>query len=692
MQIESMQERSKCHSRVFNNQLPLPTANKAPESCSPTVGDYRQSQMRIQFETTLSGYHNLRQSRGTTVTLKNIFYAHPIRQRETLQAQEDYRKLLDDVRKLALINFNRSFSVQEVSNSEIVFRSKRCESILEKYCELYRLTGTDVEVTTTTKSGVLAECYFSERAVRQTLPPVQLTFINGLPSNELLPTVNGILTQQKHTIDFLIVVSFAGNDVLLTQENEKIAGNCLQRCLNQYKDCLKRRRREKINSLAHHDAQDMNGTNSPLKDQHKAIGSGGSRALKAAIGGSHDGRKMNANEEEDMLYRLSQPPEDRETTFNKCAKWLQTNDFRAAKNIELEKCKITGNHPPPVTEGKYKLESKAQDKLNFFDCSPPAIGKYSGPRKPENQQAARPSKVINLPKPKFYPQPPTKFKTLKRQDKQQVVEAYPNLFDSSLFQPSPVRKSFPAINPAPNDATFSFPEIDDSIKRSAFRWEKFKRTEPTKLTHHQRRQSPIQIKQPIECDLNPPNRLQRSSPLERNESPLLGTNTIPDGGDNDATKLHFCHPHFTPKPDSDSCSEEAFPAPPSPDNIHSTTFAKLPNAFAKPLFLDGKMIVDGSSSNSCFPKCDSPEPQFRESVDLVDNLEDFREICQETTGNYKLAIESPGSWRSSNGECDCDGCELHQNYNRSVENLFQPYNNPRNIRAGIGRGRYFEGC
>lgn len=78
---------------------------------------------QLNFET-VSQYYNGRRSKGTTVTLKNIFCDEPAWKRNhTLK--ENYRKLLVDLRLLALAHYGTTFSLIDLTTSEMVFESKK---------------------------------------------------------------------------------------------------------------------------------------------------------------------------------------------------------------------------------------------------------------------------------------------------------------------------------------------------------------------------------------------------------------------------------------------------------------------------------------------------------------------------------------------------------------------------------------
>lgn len=106
--IESVDKtNNKSHSRLFKQQT----------SIAANDGSQRHFQL-------VSQYHYVRKSRGTTVTLKNVFYQDSDRTRNH-SIKEDYNNLLVTLRALALIHYNRSFTLQDLGSSEVVFKSKR---------------------------------------------------------------------------------------------------------------------------------------------------------------------------------------------------------------------------------------------------------------------------------------------------------------------------------------------------------------------------------------------------------------------------------------------------------------------------------------------------------------------------------------------------------------------------------------
>lgn len=98
---------NKSHSRLFKQQT----------SIAANDGSQRPFQL-------VSQYHYVRKSRGTTVTLKNIFYQDSGRT-SNHSIKEDYNNLLVTLRVLALIHYDRSFTLQDLGASEVVFKSKR---------------------------------------------------------------------------------------------------------------------------------------------------------------------------------------------------------------------------------------------------------------------------------------------------------------------------------------------------------------------------------------------------------------------------------------------------------------------------------------------------------------------------------------------------------------------------------------
>ncbi|KAL9699866.1 hypothetical protein quinque_003307 [Culex quinquefasciatus] len=344
---------AKSHSRSFKH--PAAAGHNSSQADGTTTQYQRQC---------------VRKSQGTTVTLKNVFWQDPDRgRRHSRKTDDDYRKLLADLRAFALVHFDRSFTLQNLSTSEVEFKSKKKPTLASKYCELYQLSEQDVDITTCTKDNVCIEGYFSRREARPTLEPVQLTFINGLPSDAYLPTVNDVLTQQKQSLDFVLVATYPKNDVL-TQLTEPVLRNCLLRCLNQYKKSLENRRKQAIVVVSPEQIP------APQPQPHAAC-------------------------EEDVLYGLnsSQLDEDKRKAVEKCSLWLRTNDF----TVRPEDLNQQMNSPKNAKGSKENPGKSNHNQLVDFFASPKA-----GQTKFPEPAASTP--LINklpakLPVPKFLPEP-----------------------------------------------------------------------------------------------------------------------------------------------------------------------------------------------------------------------------------------------------------------------------------------------
>ncbi|XP_058457800.1 uncharacterized protein LOC131434740 [Malaya genurostris] len=590
---------SKSHSRLFKQSIRV---NEG-------------SQRNFDF---VSQYHYARKTRGTTVTLKNIFWEEPERQRY-LSINKDYRQLLKDLRVLALIHYDRSFALQDLSSSEVVFKSKRLAALLPKYCELYGLAETDIDVTTCRKDSILAECFFSKREARADRDPVQLTFINSIPNHELLPIVNEILTQSIHVIDFLIIVTFPKNDSL-TQQNEPIVKNCLLRCLNQYKGCLNRRK-ERIFTPT---MEVMQSPKTPLSDQVE------------------EKRKSRRPDDEDILYGLSQPIDNRHSTFLKCADWLQNNDFdvRSEKSAPQHKHGVKNKHP----------------KIDFFDASrflPQGhVGKQAELMTPEKTPPKK------LPFPKFYAAPSPK-----------TPEARP--ITQERHKPSAVKKDESLFN-----QTKLFSHKQEPCEKGSFlNTEQIKQG---KLTFHcrnipgkstKRKQSDNEKKQKNFHAANQPpsphfsyQYLEESLQffdLENSNKPIDRTSF-----------LNLCSKEFdvlaaSPQPgqsldsSSNCCS-----------NNSTDACSTLPNIFTEPLFLEPILENNLYASSS-------PESRYWGN-NMTEYYADFQQACWETIQHYKLAIEEIESSSSQ-----CEHC-LSDPFNREIETLRQPFHQPRDIYAKIG--------
>lgn len=100
---------AKSHSRSFKH--PAAAGHNSSQADGTTTQYQRQC---------------VRKSQGTTVTLKNVFWQDPDRgRRHSRKTDDDYRKLLADLRAFALVHFDRSFTLQNLSTSEVEFKSKK---------------------------------------------------------------------------------------------------------------------------------------------------------------------------------------------------------------------------------------------------------------------------------------------------------------------------------------------------------------------------------------------------------------------------------------------------------------------------------------------------------------------------------------------------------------------------------------
>ncbi|XP_058831173.1 uncharacterized protein LOC131689850 [Topomyia yanbarensis] len=615
--LDGLSRDAKSHSRLFKQSI-------------------RTNERSQRNFDSVSQYNYARKSRGTTVTLKNIFCEEPERQRNH-SIKEDYRKLLADLRVQALIHYNRSFTLQDLSSSEVVFKSKKHPTLLTKYCELYNVTETDVEVTTCRKDSILAECFFSPREARRGLDPVQFTFVNGVSNNELLPTVNEILTQSKHAIDFLIIVTFPKND-LLTQQVERVVKNCLLRCLSQYKDCLNRRK-ERTSTPP---AAVMQNPETPLSHRFE-------RQQFA------EKKSPRRPDDEDILYGLSQPIDNRYSTFQKCTKWLQTNDFdipeKGKKNHRSEKYALPQNE---------RSAKEMRQKIDFFGVR----------HEPLQKRVGRKSEVITpdhvppkrLPIPKFYPeQLPTISKarpiirerhqpaSLKRDDsplKQTKLESLKQVPKRGGFLDSELIKK---------ESKLTF-HCHDIAEKSA-KWKQFENKKKNGIVHATKQ--PI-LPQPSELFLE---ESIQGFDLEKSSKPADRTsflNLCP-------AEFDVFEASFKPEQSLDSIGSDY------PEN-HSPGCNTLPNVFTEPLFLEPILEEDRYATSS-------PKARYFGN-DLLEGYEDFHRACWETIQHYKIAIDEIESSSSECGHCS------RSPFSREIETLRQPFLHPRDIYAQIGSKRY----
>ncbi|EAT44450.1 AAEL004171-PA [Aedes aegypti] len=563
--VDSKTNHGKCHSRLFKQQTAISPRNEGSQRNFDSVSQYQY----------------VRKSRGTTVTLKNVFYKNAERQRNH-SIKEDYQTLLVKIRTLALVHYDRSFTVQDLANTEVVFKSKRLSAFLPKYCELYRLSETDIDVTTCRKDNVLIECYFSERRTRHPLSPIELTFINGLPSGELMPTVNELLTQEKHNIDFVIVVTFPKNDVL-TQLNEPV----------------------------HHD-------------------------------------------EEDILYGLSQPVDDSQTTFDKCTKWLKTNDFDVP--AEIGSTSKEQKHPSK----KAPAANKERQKINFFDVA-------AGDDRRRINSSPQKKQTFKRPVPKFHPTKPNK-----KPEKLQKANKQPNFKkEFEVIERPPEKMSFLNIASEINVSRITMP-LEETLP-PANKLQQFAKKEKKKLLH-----SPPEAIPPFETkkeELTFFPEFEVSHPDEATS--FLNDSCSP-------TEKKGCF-QVTPQvedvvetktePNIVHCLENFSSSSGSPDAVSSD----ISYAFAEPLFLEPILEPEDDTFN-----VGSPDARFFD-FDLVQSYREFHKACRETIQYFKVAIEAIETSDCSSDEgCAC--CNTHQ-FNREIEILRQPFHQPRNILAKVGPRR-----
>ncbi|KXJ81324.1 hypothetical protein RP20_CCG020452 [Aedes albopictus] len=670
--VDSRTNHAKSHSRLFKQQTAINNSTSRPTGNNGSQRNFDS----------VSQYHYTRKSRGTTVTLKNVFYKDPERQRNH-SIKEDYRVLLVTLRTLALIHFDRSFTVQDLAHSEVVFKSKRLPTLLPKYCELYHLSETDIDVTTCVKDNVLIECYFSERRTGHPLSPIELTFVNGLPSGELEPTVNEILTQEKQDVDFVIVVRFPKNDVL-TQLNEPIVRNCLFRCLNQYKECLRQRKEQR-----HAISPGPHGKTpqTPISSHHRTM-------LEDDIG---DVKFENRLDEEDVLYGLSQPADDRQTTFDKCTKWLKTNDF------DVSAADVT-----PVAKAQRHTSTKAlsagngeRQKVNFFDVSTSVAvdDRRRLNSKPQNRPA------FKRPVPKFYP---VEAKTRPKLEQLQKANKLPNSKkEFKVTERPPEKMSFLNIAAEINVSKITMP-LEETPAPPANKLQQFAKRERKKLLH-----SPPA----------PPDPPFLPSRVKKDELTFFTEFGEPNFDDN-ATSFPKNDDGYDDDNDDDSCSPTekkdclrvmpqaaAFqcrtPSQPedevepqtepaiirSLENFLSSASASpissgISYVFDEPLFLEP--VQDPDDDGDIF-NIGSPKARFQD-FDLEQSYRGFHQACQETIQHFKVAIEpiepssDDGDGSSDGGDCACCSSRTHQ-FNREIEKLRQPFHQPRSILTKVGNRR-----
>ncbi|XP_062550444.1 uncharacterized protein LOC134215238 [Armigeres subalbatus] len=595
----------------------------------------------------VSRYHHARKSRGTTVTLKNVFYRDPERQRHH-SIRKDYRTLLVEIRALALVHFDRSFTVQDLSNGEVVFKSKRLTAFLPKYCELYDLSETEIDVITCTKDNVLIECYFSERRLSHPSSPIELTFINGLPSSELLPITSNILTQQKHDIDFVIVVTYPRNDVL-TQLNEPIVKNCLSRCLNLFTDCLRRREeQQQLVSLS------TGGNAAKTQNDHQTMVD--NYFGEVTFQQHHD--------EEDVIYGLSQPKDDQQTTFDKCSKWLKTNQF----DIPKEPSPVTTAQK--LTSRKPTTGNKERQKVNFFDITVPAA--KSDNRKTNSNPQNKPS--MRLPMPKFYP---SNLKTNSKAEKVGTINKQPPRSEHEFVvtERPPERMSFLNIASELNVSKITMPEEIIPVQAKILQ---FAKKEKKKLGR-----SPPKVISPQPSD----------SPEWKKSEPTFFAEFDKSNNFVNATSFSNDSPVPTEKKDCflltpqvvnivkakpepvSTQSFENFPLSYQDDN-DNTVSSGISYAFVEPLFLEPIQDPDDTLDIG------SPRARFFD-LDMVQSYREFHQACRETIQHFKVAIEPIERTDYSSDEEGCACCSSHQ-FNREIEILRQPFHKPRNILTKVG--------
>ncbi|XP_055531195.1 uncharacterized protein LOC129722033 [Wyeomyia smithii] len=567
----------------------------------------------------VSQYLHTRNTRGTTVTLKNIFYNEPERQHNRRWIQQDYRRLLADLRLLALIHHDRSFTLQDLTTTEVVFRSKKIAALLPKYCELYGLTESDVDVITCRKDGILVECFFSRREARPALEPIQVTFINGQPAGTLLPTVNEILTQHRQAIDFLIVVTFPNNE-LLTQQNEPIIRNCLSRCLKQYRNCLKRKHKAEVVAA-------KNPNESPSRRQTS------SKLLKIAM--------MPRQDDEDILYGLSQPNPARETTFRKCSEWLQTNNF----DLQLE------------------AMSEMRQKVDFFGTVvPPNHAVQQHNKKSTTTLKNKPPDM--LPVPRFYPVPDEKkLETTpvfrRKRIKQEPAFAVKN--DAYSLKPPEVvsrkhpqrkeRDSFLNIVPKPLDGSLSFSHQDFFGLSTENKHSKKNENSPIPVAASDSFAKIMEESKQNKQDSDSLN-LSNVSYVDKKSTSVSSKDLFLGRDSNQPNR------ELSPILKIDATIAAGRDTPPSP--------------LMEPLFLYPPPLENDRYGLY------SPKPRYWKR-DIIEAYKSFQRACWETTQHFRLAKES------ESGD-DSDGCHYcsHSPKSREIEMLRQPFHTARDIFANIG--------
>ncbi|XP_055625100.1 uncharacterized protein LOC129767875 [Toxorhynchites rutilus septentrionalis] len=605
---------------------------------------------QLNFESVSQYYHG-RRSKGTTVTLKNVFCDEPAWKRnQTLK--ENYRKLLVDLRTLALAHYDRTFSLIDLTTSEVVFESKKLNALLPKYCELYEITETDICTVACSKDNISVECFFSQREVRSNLAPIQLTFINGKPSNDFLPTTNDILTQQKFEIDFLIVITFPENDIL-TQLSEPIVRKCLERCLNQYKDSSKRVKQNLITTVT----RDHRPTSAHSHQSHRM------KSVEIA----NDQR-----DDDDILYRVSQQGEDRHTTFEKCTKWLQTNDFNE-QVVKTKQCKL---------EKFARHQFDTRQKVDFFDIPSSTPKNF----RKDTEQSLKKAKNIppaHLPVPEFFSAQKrfladeTPKRTTLRENRNEFERENANhLVEQNRKKTTkplpPPQTSFLRMDANKVEGKTSFPNLETRTTQDKLY--RYRRKVKKKLAQAIEPQNSTRPKLPqITVEVSP---LFEALAEDVERHPNDGTSFLNICGENDDGLITFTRPPSTQE--NTTIVSQLSSAATTQNNQNASLPATFPNVFVEPLFIEPR----SADSDTDFI-IDSPKARFHFN-DLVECYEDFHTNCRETIQRYKIAIERVES-DSSSSDCECCGPKM---LNQELETLRQPFHRARNIFSNIG-GRKF---
>lgn len=516
--------------------------------------------------------------------------------------------------------------------------------LLPKYCELYGITETDISAVACNKDNISVKCFFSKHETRSSSTPIQFTFINGQPSNELLPALNEILTQQRFEIDFLIVITFPKNDIL-TQLSKPIVRKCLSRCLNQYKDSLKRKKRNLISTATIMDHR----STSPHSHQ--------SQRMKY-VEDVNDQR-----DNDDVLYRVSQSDENKQTTFEKCSKWLQTNDFhKQVKTTAPQKLRKSAQH-----------QCETRQKVDFFDIPSSTRTNF---RRDAEQTLSKPYQIpsAHLPVPEFYSAqkiflndetPKTPLRKKRNEIETENAQRWLQQNKKKSPKPSHTQTSFLQMDVKREERKTSFHNPETC--RTQNKLNRFKRNEQKKIPRATKHQKPSHSEPPE---------------LTAQISPLINALVESECQDEATTFLNICGENnnglitFT---QLDSTQENLIGSQ-NPTSRHSSVAASpnnqpamcntFPHVFMEPLFLEPRSETDDYI-------IDSPKARFHYN-DLVECYEDYHTSCRKTIQRYKIALERV---ESDSSDCDCCGPKL---INHEIEMLRQPFHRSRNIFSNIG--------